>query len=177
MSKRLQNNLIRRARAWAGQLTSLAKSFAPNHVEPAISSKVETKQDGTYIIRITANRNIAPDARAQEFGSGLRARRGIKKKYPIRPKNKKFLAFQWDIAEMEAGAEIGGGFSRFAFLPDGRVLLPSVMHPGIQAANSGKGYIAPAMKELRKKAKAELTKEIRDAIVGDLRESFGRKTK
>ncbi len=170
MSKRLQTNLKNRARAWAGQLTSLAKSFAPNHVEPAISSKVEEKSDGTYIIRITADRKIAPDARAQEFGSGLHARRGPKKKYPIKPTGgKPFLAFEWEIANASP--------DRFRFDSEGRALLPQVMHPGIHAANNDKGYIAPAMKELRKRAKAELTQDIRASIMGDLRESFGRKTR
>lgn len=169
MSDRLLKNLKRRAASWAGQLTRLAKSFAPSHVQPAISSHVEDKNNGTFIIRITADRKKAPDARAQEFGSGIHARRGPKAKYPILPKTKKVLAFQWDVADANP--------ERFKFLPDGRVVLPKVMHPGIEAANGGQGYIAPAMKELRKRAKAELSKEIKDAIVGDLRESFGRKSR
>src|SRR5690242_1679037 len=141
MTERLASNLKRRAAAWAGQLTSLAKSFAPSHIEPAISSKVEDKGEGEYVIRITADRKIAPDARAWEFGSGIHARRGVKKKYPIRPKNRKFLAFKWEVADANP--------ENFKFLPDGRVMLGSVQHPGIQAANGGKGYIAPAMIELR----------------------------
>jgi hypothetical protein len=178
MSKRLANNLKRRASAWAGQLTSLAKSFAPNHVEPAISSKVETKEDGTYTIRITADRRIAPDARAQEFGSGLHARRGVKKKYVIAPKYKKVLAFHWDVLDNpETAQQVFDSPKFLGFAPDGRGLFRYVEHPGIQAANAGKGYIAPAMRELRKRAKADLSKEIKDAIVGDLRESFGRKSK
>lgn len=169
MTDRLVNNLRRRATAWAGQLTSLAKSYAPKHIKPAISSHVEDKQDGQFIIRITADRAEAPDARAWEFGSGIHARRGPKVKYPILPKTKKFLAFKWDVADANP--------EKFRFAPDGRVLLTSVKHPGIVAANGGQGYIAPAMKELRKRAKIELSKEIKDAIVGDLRESFGRKSK
>jgi hypothetical protein len=173
MSKRLAGNLKRRAASWAAQLTKLAKALAPNHVRPAIKSRVETKDEGRYVIRITADRRLAPDARAQEFGSGLRARRGKKSKYIIKPKNKKLLAFYWEVAtvsEMERGAP-----GKFTFAPDGRVTFHSVMHPGIQAANNGQGYIAPAMKELRRKARAELSKDIKDAILGDLRTSFGRK--
>lgn len=167
MSK-LQIALKNRARSWAGQLTTLAKAYAPNHVKSAISSKVEDKAEGTYIIRITADRKIAPDARAQEFGSGLRARRGAKRKYTIRPKpGNKVLAFPWEIANAQP--------ENFSFLPDGRVMLPSVQHPGIQAANGGKGYIAPAMNELRKRGKAALSKDVKEAILGDLRTSFGRK--
>jgi hypothetical protein len=169
MSKRLKDNLKKRAVAWAGQLTRLAKAFAPSHVRPAISSKVETKEDGTYIIRITSSRSVAPDARAQEFGSGIHARRGVKQKYLIAPKTKKTLAFNWDIANANP--------ERFVFAPDGRVLLPFVMHPGIEAANNGKGYLAPAMNEIRKRARAELDKEVKAAIVGDLRESFGKKAR
>jgi hypothetical protein len=169
MSKRLVTNLKRRASAWAGQLTSLARQFAPSHVRSAISSHVEEKDGGFFRIRITADRKIAPDARAQEFGSGLHARRGVKKKYTIRPKNQRVLAFNWEIANANP--------ERFVFAPDGRVLLPKVEHPGIEAANSGKGYIAPAMREIRKRAKRELSQEIREAIVGDLRESFGRKAR
>lgn len=169
MSDRLETNLKRRAVTWAGQLTRLARELAPAHVAPAISSHVEDKGDGSWIIRITADRSKAPDARAQEFGSGLHAKRGPKVKYPILPKTKKVLAFYWDVAEENP--------EQFAFLPDGRVALPSVMHPGIEAANEGKGYIAPAMKELRERARENLDVDIRNAIMGDLRESFGRKTR
>lgn len=159
--------LKNRARSWAGQLTSLARSFAPSHVRPAISSHVEEKGEGTYIIRLTANRQMAPDARAQELGSGIHSKRGAKAKYPIRSKTKKVLAFNWEVANANP--------ERFKFAPDGRVLLPSVMHPGIQAANQGKGYLAPAVKELRKHARANLTKDVREAILSDIRKSFGRK--
>lgn len=176
MTEKLQTNLKKRAAAWAGQLTRLAKGFAPNHVEPAISSTTEVKEDGTYRIRITADRRIAPDARAQEYGSGIHARRGKKDFYPITPKSKKMLAFYenangtWDYDMFDPPMPR-------VHAPDGRGLFYGVMHPGIEAANNGKGYIAPAMRELRKRAKAELSKDIKDAIVGDLRASFGKKAR
>jgi hypothetical protein len=93
MSDRLPNNIRRRAISWAGQLTRLAKSFAPAHVRPAISSHVEDRGDGNFTIRITADRSIAPDARAWELGSGVHSKRGPKETYVIKPKTKKFLAF------------------------------------------------------------------------------------
>lgn len=181
MSQRLKNALFRRAVSWAGQLTVLAKNFAPSHLKPYIHSRVEDKKDGEFIIRTYVNRNENPqekygsaDARAQEYGSGLRARRGKKEKYPIKPKpGHPYVAFYWEVAtrsEMEAGSP-----GKFKFLPDGRVYFPQVNHPGIKAANNGQGYIAPAVKELKLRAKKELTKDIRDAILGDLRQSFGRK--
>lgn len=184
MSKRLSTNLKNRARSWAGQLTSLAKAFAPNHIKPYISSKVDDKGDGTFIIRTTADRFANPkpnygsmDARAQEFGSGEKARRGVKREYSIRPK-KTFgsLAFYenangtWDYDMFDPPMPR-------EHIQDGRGLFYGVMHPGIQAANAGKGYIHPAMNELRKRARTDLTKDVRDAIVGDLRESFGRKSR
>lgn len=147
----------------------MAKALAPSHVRSAISSRTEQKGDGTFIIRITADRKIAPDARAWEYGSGLHAKRGKKEKYPILPKTKKFLAFDWEIANANP--------ERFSFLPDGRVMLASVQHPGIEAANEGEGYIRPAIHELKRRARAELTDDIRKAIVGDIRDAFGRKKK
>ena len=154
--------LRRRVIAWAGQLTSLAKSFAPNHLKQYIRSRVE-ESETKFIIRTTVNRFASPkekygtlDVRAQEYGSGLRARRGPKAKYPIVPKNKKVLAFFWEKAD-----------ESIPRLPDGRVMLDGVEHPGILAANGGQGYIAPALKELRKRARQELSKDVRQAILGD----------
>lgn len=148
-------------------MTKLAKSFAPSHVRPAISSSTEQKGDGTFIIRIKADRKVAPDARAWEYGSGVHAKRGKKEKYPILPKTKKLLAFHWDVATANP--------ERFSFLPDGRVILSSVQHPGIEAANEGAGYIRPAIHELKRRARAELTDDVRRAILGDIRDAFGRK--
>lgn len=162
----LKGTLKAKATSWAGQLTKLAKSYAPNHIRPAISSHIEEKGEGTFIIRITADRGIAPDARAQEYGSGLRARRGVKKKYLILPKTKNVLAFHWEVADRES--------EHFVFLPDGRVSLAFVRHPGIEAANAGKGYIAPAVNELRKRGRKELSQAVREAILDDIRRSFGR---
>lgn len=170
----LKGTLKAKATSWAGQLTKLAKSYAPNHIRPAISSHIEEKGEGTFIIRITADRyqpleprrTIPNDARAQEYGSGLRARRGVKKKYLILPKTKNVLAFHWEVADRES--------EHFVFLPDGRVSLAFVRHPGIEAANAGKGYIAPAVNELRKRGRKELSQAVREAILDDIRRSFGR---
>lgn len=163
----LSSALKRRATAWAGQLTSLARGFAPAHVRPAIHTTVEERGESTFILRITADRKIAPDARAQEHGSGLHAKRGVKRKYPIRPKTQKVLAFHWDVADANP--------ERFSFLPDGRVMFGSVQHPGIEAANQGKGYIAPAVRELKKRGKERLTQEVRQAVLDDIRRGFGKK--
>lgn len=166
MSNRLNDALFRKARSWAGQLTSLARSFAPSHVGKAIHSKVEEgNRAGQWIIRVEIDVSKVPDAAAWEFGSGIHARKGPKHKYPIRPKaGNRFLAFNWEVANMNP--------TQFKFLPDGRVLLPSVQHPGIEAANNGAGYVRPAMAELRKRGKGELSKEVKQAILGDLRSAL-----
>lgn len=167
MSQRLISALKRRAVAWAGQTTSLAKAYAPSHLKPYIHSKVEEPELGRFIIRTMVDRNANPqpsygslDARAQEYGSGLRARRGAKKKYIIQPKTAPFLEFL--------------GTNEF----DGWLIRTSqVKHPGIRAANNGKGYIAPAANEIRKRGRAELSRDVRESILGDARASFGGRVK
>jgi hypothetical protein len=154
----------RSATSYAGQITSMARSLAPAHIRQGISTHVTEEAEG--VIRITTI-STAIDAHAQEYGSGLQAQRGVKAKYPIMPKpGNKLLAFHWEIATANP--------ERFSFLPDGRVLLSSVMHPGIKAVNGGKGYIRPTYAEFRKKIKGNstLNNDIRKAIVSDIRRSF-----
>ena len=174
MTTELETFLKNRTRVWAGQITKLAKALAPNHLKNYISSKTDFIRDGKFrIITTVANKKPTgpghpnygtSDAHAQEFGSGLHAKRGAKQKYPIFPKNKRVLAFNWEVANADP--------ARFIFAPDGRVLLPSVQHPGIQAANSGKGYIAPAHNEVRKQIKEELQTMGAASIRAELRRGF-----
>jgi hypothetical protein len=169
MMTELETFLKQRTKVWASQITRLAKSFAPNHLKHAISSKTTDISGGTF--RITTEvKNDNPtgrghpnygtsDAHAQEFGSGLRAKRGAKVKYPITPKDSPFLEFQ--------------GTNQY----EGWLIRTSlVMHPGIQATNAGKGYIAPAQQAVRKQIKEELKTMGASAIRSELRKSFeGRK--
>jgi len=155
---------INQVRGYASLLTRLAKSYAPNnHIKASIVSRVETSGEGKHIIRITAT---GPDARAREYGSGVHARRGGKHFITIKPKHgKKFLAFPWELAN-----------ENIPTLPDGRVLLRSVQHPGVEAANSGKGYIAPAANEVRKQVRKRFGKEAARSIGLDIRAAFKRTT-
>lgn len=161
MANKIIVTLKNKARYWAGEMTKLTRSFAPNHLKDNISSHSEDRGDGTFIIRTVVQ---APDARAQEYGSGLRARRGPKQKYPIKPKGHNFLAFHWDVATQNP--------ENFRMLDDGRVLLPQVMHPGINPVNGGRGYVRPAQIEIRKRIKKELNQEVPNAIRAELRASF-----
>lgn len=154
----LSTTLLRSARSIAGQLTSLAKANAPKHLQAGISTHVSEEAEG--IIRITLETKGA-DARAQEYGSGLQDRRNPHK-YTITPKNGKYLAFKWEVHPDNA-----------RYLPDGRILLESVQHPGIHAVNNGQGYVRPALKEFRTYLKeGNFPQEIRSAIVSDIRRSF-----
>jgi hypothetical protein len=175
MASSLSSSLYLRARAWAGQLTTLAKGHAPAHIQPFISSHVEG-DDGSsqYTIRITTqmvdgghekpnHEGQSMDARAQEYGSGWHARRGGLKDIIIRPKNAKALVFPWQVAENNPA---------FKHTSDGKVILMEVHHPGITAANEGQGYIAPAINQLRARGRAELDTDVRQAILDDLRRSF-----
>lgn len=157
MSNRLKGSLGALASAWARRLTQLAKGYAPNHLKGGISSKSTETSNGRWEITITAR---GADAKAQEFGSGLRATKGTKRKYTIKPKTKKYLAFYWDVQSVG-----------LQYLPDGRVMFKSVQHPGI-ARYKGQGYLRPAMKDLRKRAKKDLSAEVRKAIIGDLNSAF-----
>lgn len=178
MTDELTPRIRSKMRTWAGNLTKLAnKNLGKFRNIITVQSTVEEKE-GKFSI-LTIARGAA--ARAYEYGSGIHSR--LSKKSPkqispkgkilIKPKNKKVLAFYWDVAtefEMERGRP-----GRFIIGRDGKVLLPSVKHPGVKAANQGKGYLAPAATEVRKQIRKELSKETRDAIIGTLRKSFNKK--
>lgn len=125
---------------------------------------IETPKGYEIIFRFPTN--LMPrfgDARAQEYGSGIHAssnyvskfQLGAKKKIIIKPKNKRVLAFYWQKANIQnlkrgiyryhhnkTGDETT--LPKFAGGPtktDKRLMFNWVEHPGIVAANQGKGYI------------------------------------
>lgn len=160
----LKSNLERRAIAWAGQLTQAAKAYAPAHLQPAIHTKVETTDTG-FTLRLGVSNNKptgvghynygTSDARAQEYGSGIRAQRRQAGMISIDAVNKPLLIFP--------------GTNDFA----GQIIMVKhVNHPGINAANSGKGYMRPAVEDLRKRMRADLENDVRDAIRTTMRLAF-----
>lgn len=155
MTTEFEKIILNSIRGYAGLVTKLAKGFSESsRVRNTIKSTVEKKSDGTYIIKTTAGNPVtAPDARAREFGSGLHARRGAKRKYIIKPVNAKALVFPWEKAHPSIPRT-----------RDDRVILSKVEHPGIEADNNGKGYIAPASIEARKVLKERLKKEGAEGI-------------
>lgn len=177
-TSRLSSSLRRRAIAWAGQITRLAREYAPNHLRAFIKSSVESKEDITFAIKVNVDKNAKPagpdtnykygssDALAQEFGSGERtkSRTGIIGKIPIIPKIKKALAFEWEVASNNP--------DKFKMLPDGRVILGAVESPGIYPANEGKGYLGIAVDEIITRGLKELNDDVRLAILDDISISF-----
>lgn len=165
-SKNTEQAMFNIARGFASLATTKAKRLAPNeHLRASIRSRVETKGKGKFIIRVQAS---GPDAAAREYGSGVHARRARmsphqispRGKILIKPRERKALAFHWEKAH-----------ESLPRLPDGRVVLPEVKHPGVEAANHGEGYIGPAMKETRRDIKKRL-KEISYAMRVDVRASI-----
>lgn len=167
----LPSALQRIATRWAGMLTTIAKGYAPRHIAPYIHSSTSERGKEGYTIVLSVNLDENPeqrfgssDARAQEYGSGIKTTKYGKMDYiPIFPKRGKFLAFNWEVANQSPEA--------FRFLPDGRVILRSVQSPGIPPYK-GEGYLKPAVRDLRAKARADMDPDIRSAITGDLRVAF-----
>ena len=166
MTKNFEQFTANQMRGYASLATRKAKEYAPNqHLKASISSSVEIG-DGKYKIRVRA---VGPDARAREYGSGIHSRRstpskhqlGPKGKILIRPRSGKYLAFPWEKAN-----------DNIPRLPDGRVLLKKVEHPGVEAANNGKGYLAPAINDVRQAIRTKFGKEAARAIGLDIRAAF-----
>lgn len=171
MTDELTPQLRAKMKAWAGQITKLAhRNLGKFRKLITVQSKVVEQGDKLEVISTAKGKT----SRAYEYGSGIHSR--LSKKSPkqiapkgkilIKPKNKKVLAFHWEVANTSPGYWIFGR--------DGKVLLPSVKHPGVKAANSEKGYLGPAVNEVRKQIRKEIPKETRDAVIGTFRKSFKR---
>jgi len=166
MTKNFEAAMANVARGYASTVTRLAKGFAPNnHLKDSIASTVEIGE-GKFIIRIRAR---GPDARAREYGSGVWARRGPKGKILIKPRSARALVFPWEVATSPISGQISPNVPR---LEDGRVILKQVEHPGVDAANEGKGYLHPAINETNKLIRKRVLELGKQGIVLDLRASF-----
>lgn len=167
-TKNFNNYVDNVARGYASLATRLAKQYAPNnHLRNSIRSTVEQTSQGKRIIRVRA---FGPDARAREYGSGIWARRGPKGKILITPKRKKALVFPWEVATSPVSqGSISPDIPRTA---DGRVILKRVEHPGVEAANEGRGYIGPALVDARKALREKTKREGTQAIKLDMRAAF-----
>lgn len=182
---KLAADLNKMAKAWAAEIQEKANaSDKPAHI--IVTAKVKINGED-FTINVTA-KSPKGDARAYEYGSGIHSRlpnvspwqEGRKGHIVITPKKGKLLAFHWDtmnqVAElygMEAVREALQYSHKFrGFAEDGRYLFKFVEHPGVEAANGGKGYIGPAVTQVRAKIRKQLPKAIKDSIQVDVVKKF-----
>lgn len=179
---RLSDAMWKEAAKWQTRLTQKAYSFAISNPDPETGDgrypkslrriiKIHTRRvrnsPQRFSLKITAT---GPAARAYEYGSGIWTADFDSTNYIlITPKNKKVLAFFWETQNQLKQEFIDS-------LPHskktGKVLLQYVQHPGVKAANNGRGYIRPAIEEIRKEGEIELKPSFRKAILGDIQEAF-----
>ena len=102
---------------------------------------VQETGDGRSTITVGIDLEKAPEGAAYEFGSGLWGPEG--QKYPILPKNGKFLKFPWPQASNIGPGRPPGSVSKSVVNADGMAYLPGVMHPGVKPEPA----LIPALEE------------------------------
>lgn len=144
------NMIARSARARASWSTKIRNAIKVGEVK---------EQPGKVFGYIEVDRSIAPEARAFEYGSGLRAKRGPQATYIIAPKNVPKLIFQgtneW-TGQTIVVPPMGGGV---------------VHHPGV----APRPFLHPAVQENRKKIKAMLGAEFSQYISKAIRFAWSKK--
>jgi len=145
--------LVRKNLAWSRQLSKdvvLSKAKEEGEVVSITLSIGDKKKD-------KSGNPLSGMARAYEYGSGEKATRGEKKRYPITPKTKKALWFYMDnpnenLLLYEKDGIIG-------------VTLPKVMHPGVEA----RPFLSPAIQELLPRLSEQLRLDITRNLVDTLK--------
>lgn len=156
--------LDRQSKNIADQIVRRAKKYAPTkRIQSAIFYRRERKGQNVSI-SVGVNLSEAPEGRAYEYGSGLRARRSAQSPHQVAPfgpinivpVNKPHLMFYW-----EAVGKV--------------VALNSVNHPGVEAKPSAdEGYLAKARREVKDERKAELSHAMAQAMLKDIHEAWGK---
>lgn len=177
MADELIKNLKASSKRWATQITTEATKNL-GRFKSLIRVRSRTTQDaGKLTIISTAYNTEKRDgevknvARAYEYGSGLHSKKS-KRLIRIAPRKKKILAFFWDkvSADTPAGEKFLG-VSKTSD-PPGKALFAYVDHPGVKAANSGKGYLKPAIDKIRRQIRKEIPADVRKAALGTFRKAF-----
>jgi hypothetical protein len=165
-----------------------AKSLAPSQVAPHIGATVKARTDG-WSVKWIVNIREAPDAAAQEYGSGEKVPGG--KKYIIAPKKPNgVLAFHWQKANKEAlrgnldrrigeARRVGLGidFARrdgskfYGFLSGGRLMFNYVEHPGIEKYK-GRGYLGEALRQSMEEVSEMVLKGAKDGLAKEVFKEF-----
>lgn len=176
MANDLISNLKASSRRWATSITAEAtKNLGRLKKLIKVSSKTV---EGSGKLSITSTgRNIAKRdgeiknvARAYEYGSGLRSKKSPRL-IEIRPRKAPVLAFKWDtglVVFPKNPPDKYLGKSK----KTGKKLFLYVEHPGVVAANSGKGYLKPAIDKVRRQIRKEIPADVRKATLGTFRKAF-----
>jgi hypothetical protein len=185
-SKLLDTKQISAIRSY---IKAKAKSLAPNHIAPHIGATVKARADG-WSVKWIVNIREAPDAAAQEYGSGEKVPGG--KKYIIAPKKPNgVLAFRWDTANKDAlrgnlnrrigeARKLGGlgidfarrdGSKFYGFLSDGRLMFNYVEHPGIEKYK-GVGYLGEALRQSMEEVSEMVLKGAKDGLAKEVYKPF-----
>jgi hypothetical protein len=154
------NLIARSARARASWSTKIRNAIKVGEVK---------EQSGNVYGYIEVDRNIAPEARAFEYGSGVHAKRGPKVKYPILPKNSSKLVFigtngygnESTAYNMNTKEAMGGG---------NIVITSKVMHPGVEA----RPFLTPAVQDNKARIKQLLGEEFHQYISKAIRFSWSK---
>lgn len=179
MESDLETYLRERAKSWAQQIEDKAKRASGKPAHIVVTAKASGAKGGAVGINVDAT-SAKGDARAYEYGSGIhsttsktsRWQQGAKGKILITPKRAKVLAFYWDKLSNDPPGTWYGGRKLIRKREDDVALFRYVEHPGVKAANGGKGYMRPAISEVRKTIRKEIPKGMRDAYVGGIRKAF-----
>lgn len=173
----LLSAIKKRAATWASQISRKANeaSGKPKHIQ--VKSTVVDRGE-TVGIDSTATSSKG-DARAYEYGSGIHSTSKKRSKWQqadntilITPKTAKVLAFPWERLNSDPPGTWYGGRKLIKKNAEGEAIFRFVNHPGVRPAGGGKGYLRPAIAEVRKGIRKELSKEMRDAYIGGIHKAF-----
>lgn len=162
MTRHTVAELERAMKNVADQIVRRSKSYAPTtRIRNNIFSKRE-RNGNTVSIRVGVSLLAAPEARAYEYGSGMRARRSRTSPNQaapfgpivIRPNQASRLTFFWDV--------VGDVVS-----------FQKVNHPGVEAKpDPDEGYLAKARREVKAERREEMSKSLARAVLSDIHEAW-----
>lgn len=177
----LTKRLKKKMQAWATEITKTANQNLGGLTKLiSVKSHVTEKNGliGTESIA-TAKNSKKPVVRAYEYGSGIHSR--VKARSPhqlpsgkilIAPKNKKVLAFFWEKLSDPPGTYYPNSQKLIKIGEDGKAMFRFVEHPGVKAANGGRGYLSPAIAKVRAKMRKEILPEVRASVIDQFRKKF-----
>lgn len=147
-----------------------AQQLAPSFIAPWIRNvEIEKSKDGKYGIKLRIDLKKIPDrspaksARAYEYGSGIHAQRGAAQRYKIEPRTARgVLTFYWE--KLSKTKKNPNQIAHFMY----------IMHPGVEAANNGRGYLREALVQSREYIRENILQNASDSVKLKVRAIFSR---